>query len=60
MKTVYDLNEDELEELRSAYFEQLNDLGEENFNDPQEIPMTNVIVHYEGVMFTEEDFFCNL
>ena len=48
MKTVYDLNEDELEELRSAYFEQLKDLGEENFNNPQEIPMTNVIVHYEG------------
>jgi hypothetical protein len=60
MKTVYDLSDKELEELRETYFDQLNDLGEEDFNDPHEIPLENVIAHYEELMFVDEDFFCNL
>lgn len=59
MKTVFDLNENELEELREAYFAQLTDLGEENFDSSNDIPMDNVIAHYEGTYFTEDDFFCN-
>lgn len=61
MKTVHELNENELEELREAYFYQLQDTGEEeDLNDASEIPMSNVIAHYEGTYFVEEDFFCNL
>lgn len=60
MRTVHELTENELEELRDNYFAQLTDLGEEEFESSEDIPMTNVIAHYEGVMFVEEDFFCNI
>ena len=59
MKSVHELSQDELEELRDNYFAQLTDLGEENFDYPDEIPMQNVIAHYEGTYFVEDDFFCN-
>lgn len=57
MKTVNDLNENELDELKDAYLVQLTESGEEVLTD---IPIENVIAHYKGVMFTDEDFFCNL
>lgn len=47
MKSVHDLTTDELEELRDIV-------------SPDEIPMENVISHYEGTYFVEEDFFCNV
>ena len=60
MKSVHELNESELEELRDAYFHQLKDQGEEPFlKDPTDIPMDNIIAHYEGTYFVEDDFFCN-
>lgn len=59
MKSVHELSQDELEELRDNYFAQLTDLGEENFDSSDEIPMQNVIAHYEGTYFVEDDFFCN-
>ena len=59
MKTVHELNQNELEELRESYFYQLEDLGEEDFESPHDIPMGNVISHYEGISFVEDDFFCN-
>lgn len=59
MRTVHELTKDELEELRYNYFAQLTDLGEENFDSPNDIPMENVISHYEGTYFVEDDFFCN-
>jgi hypothetical protein len=63
MKSVHELTADELEELRSNYFYQLLDTDEEVLGDieyPHEIPMENVIAHYEDISFVEEDFFCNL
>jgi len=63
MKSVHELNTDELEELRDSYYYQLLDTDEEVLGDiecPQDIPMENVIAHYEGTYFVEEDFFCNL
>ena len=59
---VSELNEDQLEELRESYFYQLLErdedvLGEIDF--PQKIPMSNVLNHYEGVYFVEEDFSCS-
>ncbi len=60
MRTVHELTTDELNELREAYFDQLKDIGEEEeLNDPEDIPISNVIVHYEGTYFIDEDFFCN-
>ena len=60
MKTVHELSTQELEELRDTYFAQLQDQGEEDeINSSHEIPMENVIQHYEGIMFVEDDFFCN-
>jgi hypothetical protein len=63
MKTVHELNNDELEELRERYFHQLADTDPEVLGDillPEELPMENVIAHYEGTFFVEEDFFCNV
>ena len=64
MKLVQDLTIEELEELRESYFHQLLDGGDEevlgDIDSPHKIPIENVIAHYEGVFFVEEDFFCNL
>lgn len=61
MKTVHELSTQELEELRDTYFAQLQDQGEEDeINSSHEIPMENVIQNYEGVMFVDDDFFCNV
>tara|TARA_B100000927_G_C16043967_1_gene300314 strand:- start:31 stop:219 length:189 start_codon:yes stop_codon:yes gene_type:complete len=59
-KDVNELNENELEELRERYFYQVIDNGEEEYNAPYEIPISNVISFYEEISFVEEDFFCNI
>ena len=60
MKTVHELSTEEIEELRGNYFAQLQDQGDEGeIYSPEEIPMEDIIRHYEGVMFVEDDFFCN-
>ena len=60
MRTVHELTTDELNELRESYFDQLKDIGEEEeLNNPEDIPISNVIFHYEGTYFIDEDFFCN-
>lgn len=66
MKTVHDLRQEELEELRENYFHQLIDsgdleeVGNGKIDCPTDIPLDNVKVHYEGTMFVDEDFWCNL
>jgi hypothetical protein len=63
MKTVHELSAEELAELRESYFYQLLDTDTEVLGDiqyPREIPMEDVIAHYEHISFVEEDFFCNL
>jgi sulfur relay (sulfurtransferase) DsrC/TusE family protein len=63
MRTVHELNQNELEELREAYFQQLTETDSEVLGDissANEIPMENIISHYEEIYFVEEDFFCNL
>lgn len=63
MKTVHDLNREELEELRGNYFVQLQETAEDvldGITEPEQIPLSNVIAHYEGNYFVDEDFFCNL
>jgi len=60
MKTVHELSQNELEELRESYFDQLQMEGEETFESVEQLPIENVIAHYEDTFFVEEDFFCNL
>ncbi len=63
MKTVHELNQAELEELRETYFEQLQEMDADVLGDiicHQQMPMGNVISHYEGMSFTEDDFWCNI
>jgi hypothetical protein len=59
--TVHELNAEQLEELRGNYFSELQNedlLGD--IQHPTDIPMSNVIAHYEGTYFVEDDFFFNL
>ena len=64
--TVHDLNENELEELRSRWFSQHEDDGSleeimgREVEDEEDIPMDIVVAYYEDTYFVEEDFFCNL
>lgn len=63
MRTVSELNQNELEELRGNYYHQLLDTDEEvleNISCEEDIPMSNIIAHYEEIFFEVEDFFCNL
>lgn len=60
MKTVHELTQAELEELREAYYDQLVDIGGEGFTCAKEIPMVDVIENFKGTTFTDDDFFCNL
>ena len=67
MKSVHELTQNELEELRSRWYSQHEDEGsleevmdmEEEINE-EDIPMDIVKTYYEGTFFVEEDFFCNL
>jgi carbohydrate-selective porin OprB len=62
--TVAELKQDQLEELRGNYFTQLEEqTGDEvlqGITDPSEIDMSNVIAHYEGTYFVNDDFFCSM
>lgn len=63
MRTASELNKNELEELRSRFFDQLLTEDEGVLGDierEEDLPMSNVIEHYEGTFFVEEDFFCNI
>lgn len=66
MRNVSELNQNELEELRSRWYHQhlddgsLNEvLGKEIINE-EEIPMDVVTTYYADTLFVEEDFFCNI
>lgn len=60
---VSELNEDQLEELRESYFQQLLETDSdvlEGIDSSEQIPMSNIIAHYEGIYFIEDDFFCTM
>jgi len=66
MKSVHELSEDELQELRSRWYQQhlddgsLEEVMEYDPEDEDNVPMDIVIAYYEGTYFVEEDFWCNL
>ena len=65
-RSVDELTEQELQELRSRLFHQLVDDGSleevmgKEVNDEDDIPMGLVKFHYADTSFVEEDFWCNL
>lgn len=61
-KTVYDLNEEEMSELRSAVFNAVDDFGDdlrETFEFESNVPRSVLEAHFEDFFFTDDDFFCN-
>ena len=58
MRTVTELTQDELQELKWNYF---YDTQEEHFFDyPHEIPNETIFKHFAHISFVEEDFSCNV
>jgi len=56
MKTVHELTQDELDELRFTYFyNEPND-----FDSPDEVPNSTIFEYFGDIAFVDEDFFCNI
>jgi hypothetical protein len=66
MRSVHDLTQDELQELRSRWYHQHLDDGSlvevmgKEVDHENDVPMDIVVSYYEGTYFVDEDFFCNL
>ena len=65
--TVQELNREQLNELKQVYACQLADCGEDEevmgvsykeLTDASFIPDDVIFNHYDGINFTEDDFFC--
>jgi hypothetical protein len=62
MKTIHDLTQPELEELRVKLFNATDNdiLSAKGIYTANQMPMENVIEHFEGINFVDDDFFiCN-
>lgn len=64
LMTVRDLNREQLNELKQNYAVQLVETeGEEisygELADVTEIPDEVIFNHYDGIIFADDDFFCN-
>ncbi len=61
MKTVYDLSDTQLSELKQAYIIQCEGDGVSysNLVSAEEIPDDIILNHYDGIMFTDDDFCCS-
>ena len=61
--TVRELSRDQLNELKQVYAAQLVETGEEiNYGElveAIEIPDDVIFNHYDGILFTDDDFFCS-
>lgn len=67
-RSVYELNNEELNELRESYYYQLYECDDDvlKLEDgtiiecAEDISMNVIYEHYNGISFTEDDFWCNL
>ena len=61
-RTVYDLDKAEMDELRDAMFwaDDADEVLGDDINYPWEIPDEAIFLHFEGISFCDEDFFCNI
>ena len=61
--TVRELSGDQLNELKQTYTAQLAETGEEisygELVESTEIPDDVIFNHYDGILFTDDDFFCS-
>lgn len=59
MMTVRDLNREQLDELKTAYFwgDETQDILPDDITSPDEIPDEIIFNYYEGVCFVDDDFF---
>ena len=61
--TVRELSRDQLNELKQAYAARLAETGEEisygELVEAIEIPDDVIFNHYDGILFTDDDFFCS-
>lgn len=66
MRNVHQLSQEELEELRSRWYHQhlddgsLDEVMGKEIESESEVPMDVVKSYYDGTLFVEEDFFCNI
>lgn len=63
MRTVYELNKKEIDELKQSLYFQFMDDGDDivdAINGWEDIPTSIVENHYDSVMFVNDDFFCNI
>lgn len=63
MKTVKNLTRAQLDELKQSYMVQLHedaDFSYQELSEATNIPDNVIFNHYEGIMFTDDDFFCSL
>tara|TARA_R110000782_G_scaffold178772_2_gene269629 strand:+ start:3887 stop:4093 length:207 start_codon:yes stop_codon:yes gene_type:complete len=56
MKSVHELREDELEELRQTLFDEVSNHGYPTVNA---MPNEYLFKFFKGTTFVEDDFFCN-
>ena len=61
--TVRELSRDQLNELKQVYAAQLAETGEEisygELVEATEIPDDVIFNYYDGILFTDDDFFCS-
>ena len=63
---VSELNQEQLEELRSRWYHQhlddgsLNEVMGKEIESEQEIPMNVITTYYEGTYFVLDDFWCTM
>lgn len=59
MRPFEQLTDQEVDELRMTFFyEKLE--NDQLINHPSEITNEQLLNHYRGIYFVDEDFFCNL
>lgn len=60
--TVYDLNEDQISELKTAYFwgEETKDITPDDIMLPEQIPDDIIFNYYDCFIFTNDDFCCSV
>ena len=58
---VQDLSREQLDELKDSFFwqDETQDILEDAYTSPEQIPDDIIFEHYAGVCFVDDDFFCS-
>lgn len=58
---VQDLSREQLNELKNSFFwqDETQDILEDVYTSPEQIPDDIIFEHYNGVCFVDDDFFCS-